>query len=135
MLEGLRGDSLMKILVVDDSDMNRQLLISTLQKAGIKNDILEAVDGEIALKILKKKHNNICLIFLDWQLPNIDGLEVLKRIARNPETETMPVIMLTSATSPESEEIAHLLNPHLKAFIMKPLDPEKIVKVSLPYIK
>ena len=124
----------MKIFVVDDSEMNRKLLISTLQKAGVKNEILEAADGKDAQGILEAEYQNICLVFLDWQLPKVDGLEILKQMARNPNTKSLPVIMLTSAISPESEEIAQLLNPNLKAFIMKPLDPDKIIKIAMPHI-
>ena len=125
----------MKICVVDDSQLDRKLLMATLQKSGIENEFLQADDGEEALEILDAESDHICLVFLDWQLPKMDGLEVLKRIAKNPKTESLPIIMLTSAISPESEEIAHLLNPNLKAFIMKPLDTEKVVEAALPHIK
>jgi len=111
------------------------LIVQTLQKRGVNNEILEAEAGEAALEILNAEHKNICLLFLDWQLPKMDGLEVLKRVAQDPKTKSLPVIMLTSASSPESEEIARLLNPNLKAFIIKPLDPEGIMKAALPHIK
>ena len=124
----------MKLFVVDDSEINRKLLISTLQKAGVDNEILEAADGKEALNVLENESQNICLVFLDWQLPKVDGLEILKQMARNEKTKSIPIIMLTSATSPESEEIAQLLNPNLKAFIMKPLDPDNIMKISMPLI-
>jgi len=124
-----------KICVVDDSQLDRKLLMATLQKSGIENEFLQADDGEMALEILNAESDHICLVFLDWQLPKMDGLEVLKRIAKNPKTESLPIIMLTSAISPESEEIAQLLNPNLKAFIVKPLDPEKVVEAALPHIK
>lgn len=125
----------MKIIVVDDSQIDRKLLVTTLQKSGIENEILQAEDGETALEILDSQSDQICLMFLDWQLPKIDGLEVLKRVANNPKTESLPIIMLTSSRSPESEEIAQLLNPNLKAFVMKPLNPEKVVEAALPHIK
>lgn len=125
----------MKIFVVDDSDLDRKLIIRTLQKAGVENEILQAADGKEALEILEAEHKNICLMFLDWQLPKVDGLEILKRIARNPETESLPVVMLTASGSPESVEIAQLLNPKLTAFIVKPLDPDKVLEVALPLIK
>jgi len=125
----------LKILVVDDSQIDRKLLISTLQKSGIENEFLQAENGEDALEILDSQSGQICLIFLDWQLPKIDGLEVLKRVAQNPKTESLAVIMLTSSSNPESREIAHLLNPNLRAFVMKPLVPESIVEVALPHIK
>jgi len=124
-----------KIFIVDDSEINRKLLITTLQKSGVKNEFLEAADGKEALEKLEDEHKNLCLIFLDWQLPKVDGLEILKRIAQNPETTSLPVIMLTSASSPEDEEIARLLNPNLIDFLVKPLIPEKIIEVSLPHIQ
>ena len=125
----------MKVFVVDDSQLNRKLVIRALQKAGVENEFLQASDGKDALDILEREHQDICLMFLDWQLPRVDGLEILKQIARNPKTEMLPVIMLTSASSPESEEIAQLLNPNLKHFLVKPLDPEEIVKIALPLIR
>lgn len=124
----------MKIFIVDDSQLDRKLLITTLQKAGVENEFLEAADGKEALDILDAEHKDICLMFLDWQLPKVDGLEILKRIARNPDTASLAVIMLTSTISPESEEIARLLNPKLTAFLAKPLTPEKIAEVALPHI-
>lgn len=125
----------MKIFIVDDSEMSRKLLIATLQKAGVENEFLETGDGKEALEMLDAEYKDICLVFLDWQLPKVDGLEILKQIARNPETASMPVVMLTSTGSPESEEIARLLNPNLIAFLVKPLTPEKILEVALPHIK
>ena len=125
----------MKIFIVDDSALDRKLLIASLQKAGIDNEILQATDGEMALNILNAEYNGICLMFLDWQLPKIDGLEILKRIARNPDTASLPVAMLTSVHSPEDEEIARLLNPKLAAFIVKPLDPQKVVEMARLYVK
>lgn len=124
-----------KILVVDDSQLDRKLLIRTLQKAGIENEILQAADGESAVDCLNLEYKNICLIFLDWQMPKVDGLEILKRIARNPDTAAIPVVMLTSTSNPENEEIAQLLNPNLAAFVVKPLDPDKVIKVALAHIK
>ena len=125
----------MKILIVDDSDLDRKLLISSLEKAGITNEILQATDGRMALDILQAEHQNLCLMFLDWQLPKVDGLEILKQVARNSDTTSLPVIMFTSANSPEDEEIARLLNPNLAAFLVKPLDPKKVIEAALPYIK
>jgi len=124
-----------KIFVVDDSQLDRKLLMTTLKNSGIKNEFLQADDGEVALEILDTEGDQICLMFLDWQLPKVDGLEILKRTAKNPKTENLPVIMLTSSSNPESKEIAQLLNPNLKAFIMKPLNPEELIEAALPHIK
>jgi two-component system chemotaxis response regulator CheY len=134
-LQALLKEYQVKIFIVDDSQLNRKLVINALQKVGVKNAFLQASDGKKALDVLAAEHKNICLVFLDWQLPKVDGLEILKQIARNPDTASLPVIMLTSTGSPESKEIAQLLNPNLKNFLVKPLDPEEIVKFALPLIK
>jgi len=123
-----------KIFIVDDSDIERKLLVNTLQKAGIDNEILQATDGKEALEVLEAEYSNICLMFLDWQIPKIDGLEILKRVAQNPNTSSLPVVMFTSTSSPESEEIAQLLNPNLVAFLIKPIEPEKIIEITLPLL-
>ncbi|MCK5259766.1 MAG: response regulator [Candidatus Omnitrophica bacterium] len=125
----------MKIFVVDDSLIDQKLLITSLQKAGIDNEVLVASDGKEALEILEKEHENICLMFLDWQLPKVDGLEILKRAAQDPKTASLPVVMSTATNSPEDEEIARLLNPNLAAFLNKPFDPEKVVAAALPHVK
>ena len=125
----------MKIFVVDDSQIDQKLLITSLQKAGIDNEVLVAADGKEALEILEKEYGDICLMFLDWQLPKVDGLEILKRVAQDPKTTALPVIMSTATNAPEDEEIAWLLNPNLAAFLHKPFDPEKVVAAALPHIK
>ena len=125
----------MKIFIVDDSKLDRKLLIRSLQKAGIKNEILQATDGEAALDTLNAEYANICLMFLDWQLPKIDGLEILKRIAQNPNTASLPIVMLTARESQESEDAARLLHPNLTAFVVKPLDTQRVIEVALPHIK
>jgi len=124
-----------KILIVDDSPLDRKLLIRTLQKSGVDNEIIEATDGEAALEVLESDCAEMCLMFLDWQLPKIDGLEILKQIARNPKTKNLSVIMLTSTVSPDNEDLAQMLNPKLVALMTKPIDPERIMEVALPYIK
>lgn len=125
----------MKIAIIDDSEIDRKLVASSLQKAGIDNEILESGDGKEALELIEQEHSNICLVFLDWQLPRMDGLEILKRMAQNPETANIPAIMSTSTNSPEDKEIAQLLNPKLAGFMVKPVVPEKIVELALPHVK
>jgi CheY-like chemotaxis protein len=63
---------LVKIFIVDDSELDRKLLIATLQKSGVTNEFLQADDGKMALEILEAESGHICLMFLDWQLPKID---------------------------------------------------------------
>ena len=57
-----------KILVVDDSDLERELLIEVLKGAGVRNEFLQARTGEDAIQILGTRYKEIGLILLDWQM-------------------------------------------------------------------
>ena len=83
-----------KILVVDDTIKNVQLLMSTLQDSGY--ELGYAHDGYEALAYLEKTSYD--LILLDVKMPGIDGFETCKRIKKNPQTAEIPVIFLTAKT-------------------------------------
>ena len=85
----------MKILIVDDSRIDRTLCTNTLKQAGVTNEILEAVDGKDGLNVLQKNHKDICLILLDWNMPIMNGIESLKEIRKF--NKNIPVIALTAA--------------------------------------
>jgi len=82
----------MKILVVDDERDIVELLSYNLEKEGFT--VIKAYDGEEALKLVKAKKPD--LVILDLMLPGIQGIEVCKTIRGNPETATLPVIMVTA---------------------------------------
>jgi len=64
----------MKILMVDDSRLDRRLLKTIFKEAGFSNEILESGDGEEGFDILNKNKEDIGLILLDWRIPKMDGL-------------------------------------------------------------
>lgn len=83
-----------KILVVDDTIKNVQLLMNTLQEEGY--ELGYAHDGYEALKFLET--TNYDLILLDVMMPGIDGFETCRRIKSNPDTQEIPIIFLTAKT-------------------------------------
>ena len=111
----------MKILVVDDEDNIRELLKFSLEKNGFV--VKEASDGEQALTVLSNYIPD--LIILDLMLPQIDGLEVCRRIKSNSNTAGIPIIMLTA----RAEEIDKVLGLELGAddYITKPFSPREVV--------
>ncbi len=82
----------MKILIVDDEKDIVDLVAYNIEKEGF--EVLKAYDGETALDLARSKKTD--LIVLDLMLPGIQGLEVCKRIRRNPDTAGIPIIMLTA---------------------------------------
>jgi two-component system chemotaxis response regulator CheY len=125
----------MKILVVDDSLLDRKLLIRILMKSGISQEILQAEDGEQAMEILAVHYKDICLVMLDWQMPKISGIELMAGMAKIPELSTLPIIMATASGSDENIRMARQVNPKLAGFLVKPYKPEDLMAVIKPYLR
>src|SRR6202142_4489541 len=96
----------MKILIVDDSLLDRKLLIRILMKSGISQEILQAEDGEQAMEILAVNYMDICLVLLDWQMPKVSGIELMAGMVKIPELSSLPIIMVTASGSEENKRTA-----------------------------
>lgn len=112
-----------KILAVDDSASIRQMVSFTLKQAGY--DVVVAEDGVIgAAKAVSEKPN---LIITDLNMPNMDGIEMIKQIRTKPEHKFTPILMLTT----ESDESKKSQGKQAGAtgWIIKPFNPEQLIKV------
>lgn len=87
-----------KILVVDDTAINRDLITSFLQGAGYRN-IKTAVDGQDALKQLQ--NFDVDLVILDLIMPNVDGITVIKEVRSHPDLKQLPILVQTTISDPE----------------------------------
>ena len=87
-----------RVLVVDDMDTNRQLIINSLQPS--RYVVAEAIDGKGALDMLACQQFDV--VVLDVMLPDMDGFEICRTIRCNPDWHLLPVIMLTVLDSPDS---------------------------------
>lgn len=125
----------MKILVVDDSLMDRKLLISVLKRSGVTQEILQAVDGEEGIRTLSANFQDVCLILLDWQMPKIDGLEFMKRVLQVPEIAHIPIIMITASSAESDKATVRLINPSLAGYIVKPYNAELLMQTIRPHLK
>jgi len=105
------------VLVVDDIAENRELVVRRLKREGYTS--VEAQDGLLALEALGR--GGIDLVLLDIMMPNLDGMETLKRIQQHPEWRHVPVIMI-SANS-EMERVLECLKRGATDFLPKPFDP------------
>jgi len=125
----------MKILVVDDSLLDRKLLIRVLMKSGISQEILQAEDGEQAMEVLAVNYKDIGLILLDWQMPKVSGIELMAGMVKIPELSSIPIIMVTASGSDENKRMARQVNPKLAGYLVKPYKPEELMAAIKPYLK
>jgi len=125
----------MKILVVDDSLLDRKLLIRVLMKSGITQEILQAEDGEQAMEVLATNYKDICLLLLDWQMPKVSGIELMAGVVKIPELSIIPIIMVTASGSDENKRAAHQVNPNLAGFLVKPYKPEELLAAVKPFLR
>ncbi|WP_052045967.1 PP2C family protein-serine/threonine phosphatase [Candidatus Paracaedibacter symbiosus] len=92
-----------RILVVDDTTINRELISSYLKTAGYRN-IVTAVDGEDALEKIKQVEPD--LLILDLVMPKIDGTEVIKILRNDKKTSKLPILVQTMISDPEQRKEA-----------------------------
>ena len=124
----------MKILLIDDSLLDRKLLVRILIKAGISQEILQAEDGDHAMEVLATNYRDICLILLDWQMPKISGIELMSGMVKIPELSSIPTVMVTASSSEENKRLAYQVNPKLAGYVVKPYKPDEIVAALKPYL-
>lgn len=110
-----------RALVVDDSQVIRKLVINTLNENRIFTKIDQAPDGDVALNLTKM--NKYDLIILDWEMPHICGIDVLKQIRTI--DKTTPIIMATSNT--EIDHMVAAFDAGASNFIPKPFTPSMLL--------
>ena len=125
----------MKILIVDDSLLDRKLLSKTLINAGIKDEILLAENGEAALGVIAAHLDEIGLMFCDYQMPNMSGLELMDGLVKVPATARIPIIMVTASAAEENKLAAYKVNPGLVGYVVKPYKPDEVLAAIRPYVQ
>jgi two-component system cell cycle response regulator DivK len=118
-----------KVLVVEDTPLNMELIIEILDGQGFEID--SADDGEKALKMVEKKLYD--LILMDIELPGMDGTEVAKIIKTKPDYKDVPVLALTAYAMKGDKE--KLLGKGFNDYIPKPIDVSKFMKILNKYRK
>ena len=109
----------MKILVVDDSSTMRRILKNTLTRLGY-SDFVEAEDGSDALAKLE----GIDFVITDWNMPNMDGLTMVKTVRKHPSYKKLPIIMVT--TEAGREDIIEAIKHGVNNYIVKPFTAETL---------
>jgi two-component system chemotaxis response regulator CheY len=118
----------MKIMVVDDFATMRKVVKNLLKQAGFEN-IVEAEDGVVALRVLKSQ--KVDFIISDWNMPNMTGLELLKAVRADQDLAGTPFLMVTAEALQDNVVMA--VKAGVSNYIVKPFTAEvlneKITKI------
>jgi two-component system chemotaxis response regulator CheY len=118
-----------KALIVDDSKTIRMILRRILRELGY--EVCEAVDGKDALKVMESEKNAVDLVLADWNMPEMNGLELVKQLRLKPELASLKVVMVTTET--EVDRIVSALEAGANEYVMKPFTKD-ILKEKLEMI-
>jgi two-component system, chemotaxis family, chemotaxis protein CheY len=113
----------MNILVVDDSVTMRKIVVNTLKKLGYANTI-EAQDGKDALA--KMYSETVNFIITDWNMPEMNGFELVTAVRGDPSFKDVPILMLTTRSM--KEDIVSALKAGANNYIVKPFQPNVLEK-------
>lgn len=110
----------LKLLVVDDSSTMRRIIKNTLQRLGF-DDVLEAEHGVEAWQIMERTPD-INVLITDWNMPEMNGLDLVRKVRAEKKYEGMPIIMVT--TEGGKAEVITALKAGVNNYIVKPFTPQ-----------
>lgn len=110
-----------RVLVVDDDEVYREVLAETLREAGMR--VLASGDGATALASVQRSRPDV--ILLDYKMPGIDGVATLRELKANPYTRDIPVVMLTGVSA--RDVVAESVKAGAKGYVVKPSDRKTIL--------
>jgi two-component system, chemotaxis family, chemotaxis protein CheY len=113
-----------KALVVDDSRAVRMILSRNLRELGF--EVCEAGNGKEALDVMEAESNRVSLVLADWNMPEMNGLDLLKRLRQNPQLSSLVIVMVTTET--DLEQMATALEAGANEYVMKPFTKDILVE-------
>ena len=128
-MEELKSGLPGKILIVDDNQDSRELVVKILKNRGYHT--IEAVDGEEALE--KAVAERPDLILMDRSLPKIDGYEVTRRLKSQQDFKDIPIVALTAHAMRGDREKA--LEAGCEGYISKPINVRKLPELIMSYLR
>jgi two-component system chemotaxis response regulator CheY len=110
-----------KILIVDDSITIRRIITNALKTVGF-TETIEASNGKEALE--KLTSSKVDFVITDWNMPEMNGLDLIKEIRANPVYSSMPILMIT--TRGTEHDVVEALQAKVNSYIMKPFTPQEL---------
>jgi two-component system chemotaxis response regulator CheY len=117
-----------KVLVVDDANVTRMLIILPIKQAGYET--VEAVNPDDAL--LKLKENKVDMIITDLHMPHMDGLDFIRLLRAMPKYEDTPIIMVT--TESQTAKVQEGRAAGANGWIVKPIKPTQVLDIVQKFI-
>ena len=116
----------LNILVVDDSETVRSIILKTLKLSGLElNEPLQAANGREALGVLQE--NWVDLVLTDINMPDMGGVELIEHMKKDEVLKTIPVVVVSTEGS--ATRIEELKEKGVRAYVRKPFTPERIREV------
>lgn len=109
----------MKFLVVDDSPTMRRIVCNALKEIGY-SEVTEAEDGSEAAEKLDAA--SVDFVITDWNMPNMDGLDLTKMIRNHPQLNELPILMIT--TRGMKEDVLAAMQARVNNYVVKPFTPD-----------
>lgn len=128
--ESILSDISPRILIVEDNEMNRELLKRMIQKYIPNSKIIEAVDGLEGVRFFRESLPD--LVFMDVQMPNMDGLEAATEIRKQPSGSKIPIVALTAGAL--YEERKKCFEVGMDQFLTKPIDILALNEILFHYL-
>lgn len=114
----------MKVIIADDSLMMRTVIQNALQPMGLET--IHAGNGQEVLDQLDAHGNNVGVIFMDWNMPVMNGLECLKSLKKSEKYKDIPVLIIS--TESENNKMKMAMEAGAKGYLTKPFTPEELIK-------
>ncbi len=115
----------MKVLLVDDSRIMRNIIKNTLDiMNSVVYDVIEAGDGVAAFSILEKE--DIDILLLDWNMPRLSGLDLIKKIRSMDRFAGLPIIMITSEAA--KYNVIEAIKSGADDYLIKPVSEAKLLE-------
>lgn len=113
------------ILIVDDSESVREVVSAALVESNF--EVVQGVDGKDGLEKLHSRSNDIGLILSDLNMPNMDGIQLVKEVRKNEKFKFLPILMLT--TESQTAKKMEAKKTGATGWIMKPFEKVKLLKI------
>ena len=122
----------MKVLLIDDSTTMRKIQRRALSTLGIE-DVDEAANGREGVDKLQATNYAYNMVLLDMNMPEMGGMEVLKTVRADPDSNNIPIIMCTSVA--DKELVLEAIKSGASNYVVKPFTPEDLQKKISKYLK
>ena len=113
----------MRILIVDDSRVMRQIVTRTLRQAGYSgHDLVEAGNGVEGLAAVAQHEPD--LVLSDWNMPEMNGIDFVRNLRATPQGKSVPVLMVT--TNAANADVAEALKAGVNNYVVKPFTADTL---------